>query len=127
MAWRPLVLAMGLAMVLTAAATNAGAAEDVPTLGQCKASFDRCMTACEAANPEAGAGLAGCQARCAAERAGCEAKAGYEQAKPWVQEQFENMQKFFDGFSKGPEGGSAPPTDKAPSSDGPADSAPKDI
>jgi len=118
MAFRALMLAAVLALGLAAP----GLADDAPTLEQCEARFDTCMSACQAANPDSSAGLAGCQARCAAERAGCEAKAGYEQAKPWVQEQFERMEDFFEGFRKGP--GDEPPP---PAKEAPADVGPKDI
>lgn len=82
-------------------------AQEVPALEQCEARFDACVTACEKKNLDSSAGLAGCQARCAANRAACEAQAGYEQAKPWVQEQFERMEDFFEGFRDGPQ--DAPP------------------
>lgn len=83
--------------------------EEGPTLDQCAADFDSCMESCSEANADSSAGLAGCQARCAANRAACEAQAGYEEAKPWVQEQFERMEEFFNGFRDGP--GDTPPTE----------------
>lgn len=91
---------------LVLAAAPAGAAEDPEALAACGTTFDRCTARCEMSYREDEAAKAGCQAACAADRAVCEAKAGYEAAKPWVAEQFRNMQRFFEGFSE--KGGRAP-------------------
>lgn len=120
---QPFLIAAFLALVLASPA-HAQTDDPIPTLGQCEARFDTCMSACSAANPASSAGLAGCQARCAANRAACEAKAGYEKAKPWVQEQFEAMEDFFEGFregggERGPAAPEAPPpAQPVPRSDG---------
>lgn len=102
------VAVLAPALILSAGgAVPMAQAQEVPALEQCEARFDACVTACEKKNLDSSAGLAGCQARCAANRAACEAQAGYEQAKPWVQEQFERMEDFFEGFRDGPQ--DAPP------------------
>ncbi|WP_404379749.1 hypothetical protein [Caenispirillum salinarum] len=92
--------------VLSLAAAPVAAAEDPEALAACATDFDRCTARCELSYRDDAAAKAGCQAACAADRAVCEAKAGYEAAKPWVAEQFRNMQRFFEGFSE--KGGQAP-------------------
>ncbi|EKV32875.1 hypothetical protein C882_1713 [Caenispirillum salinarum AK4] len=95
--------------VLFLLAAPVGAAEDPEALAACGTEFDRCTARCELSYREDAAARAGCQAACAADRAVCEAKAGYEAAKPWVAEQFRNMQRFFEGFSeKGGQGPQSP-------------------
>ncbi|MCA1940144.1 MAG: hypothetical protein LDL26_04040 [Caenispirillum bisanense] len=89
--------ALILGVVQMAAAAQAA---DEEALAVCGESFDACSLRCEQSYPDDAAASAGCQAACAADRAVCEAKAGYEQAKPWVADQFRKMQRFFEGFSE---------------------------
>lgn len=110
-----------LTLGLAAGGASAAAAQqaDEEALLVCGEAFDACQARCGAAYPEDRAAEAGCQAACAADRAVCEAKAGYEQAKPWVADQFRKMQRFFEGFS---EQGQAP--DRLPPPEPPAPSVP---
>lgn len=87
-------------------AVQPASAQDEEALAACGTVFDQCMARCETSYPDDEAAEAGCKAACAADRAVCEAKAGYEAAKPWVEEQFRSMQRFFEGFS---ERGRTPP------------------
>lgn len=82
------------------ASESAAAAEDTEALASCATSFNQCAAQCALSYREDEFAKAGCEAACAADRAVCEAREGYETAKPWVAEQFRNMQRFLEGFSE---------------------------
>lgn len=116
--------ASALLVVLSAVPALAQQQGDSSALEQCEGAFRQCMAGCEMAYPGDQAGEAGCQASCAADRAVCEARTGYEQAKPWVEEQFRTLQRFLEGFSRGGQGGAVPKEGLPPMPDDAPEPAP---
>ena len=96
------------------------------TPAQCAAAYDACVGVCADKHAPKSPGMMGCEARCAAERAACEARAGYNEAKPWVEDQFRKMQEFFEGFRDGGAGEDAAPESDS-ETDGTGDTTPKEI
>lgn len=84
------------------------AAAQEPSMDSCARDYESCVDAC-AQRHQDDAARAGCIARCASGRVSCEAEAGYEQAKPWLREQFQKLEDFLRGFRDGPPPASGDP------------------
>jgi hypothetical protein len=99
--FRKLWLAAGVALLPTLAFAAS------PTPAQCKAEYQGCDTACNAADPQHGFSYAGCSAKCVARKAACDgeivyddtadwSKRQYDAAKPWVKEKARETKDLID-------------------------------
>ena len=90
-------------------AATEDSADDSPFRKECLEFYETCKAECAARNPDTeSGGYHGCIARCRTEQGACEAARTYEEAKPWVQDKLNDMQRFLDEFFRD-EPPSAPP------------------
>lgn len=86
------VLAMVLAIALTAAVATAGNR----TSEQCGHEFDQCQNRCNTEHKDDAGKRAPCVAKCSGLYAACDAGVAYDKAKPWIEEQAKKTKRFFD-------------------------------
>lgn len=102
--------ALGLMIVaiLLLAPTHSLHADEKQTAAQCQAAFTSCEASCSDQHQGDSVEKAQCRATCQASYAACDAAAAFEQAKPWVEEQWERTKDFIDGLLGGEKSPPAP-------------------